>query len=424
MFNFLNPKLMPKVVTNVACMDGYEAENLISNNLLTKSRGFIAFTSIKPPVDITFQLICPVNIHYIAISTVNGTQKTNGIEVLAKNPKSEIICMAQAIFEQPGIVFCNSRVYSKSIPPPNCQNFHLAFFKSHTFRQFTNASEVKIRIIRTDRNTVPCLNKIEIWGNVSKICSQVTMKTIERIMNENKSNDVLTCEKPNLQIDDFQIPDDFKDAITYEIMAVPMTLPSGHTVDQSTIEKCISNDSIYGRQGTDPFTGLRYTETRKPVLNVSLKARIDMFLVEHAHRKEIASVHRTVGAITNNSAPQKRSFHSMANNESSIKCNSVSESSIIDYKKLKLDSSASEESLMDTINKVMSSVNFVRFTEEADDKPSVKCCETCNTTESLYELPCLHLYCRLCLLELCKTLQCERCKTAFSRSEPKKFHVV
>lgn len=94
---------------------------------------------------------------------------------------------------------------------------------------------------------------------------------------------------------DSEVPDDFKDALTFEIMALPMTLPSGHTVDQSTLEKCISNDNSHGREAVDPFTGLKFIEGRRPVLNVGLKARIDMFLLHNSHLKEVANVGRTVG---------------------------------------------------------------------------------------------------------------------------------
>ena len=51
------------------------------------------------------------------------------------------------------------------------------------------------------------------------------------------------------------IPDRFLDEITYEIMALPMLLPSGHCVDRSTLDKLQHTDSIYGRPPSDPFTG-------------------------------------------------------------------------------------------------------------------------------------------------------------------------
>ena len=55
--------------------------------------------------------------------------------------------------------------------------------------------------------------------------------------------------------DSNDMPDKFLDAITYEMMLLPMVLPSGYVVDRSTIDKLASNDAMYGRPPTDPFTG-------------------------------------------------------------------------------------------------------------------------------------------------------------------------
>ena len=58
---------------------------------------------------------------------------------------------------------------------------------------------------------------------------------------------------------DHEIPNEFLDKITYDVMHVPMLLPSGHCVDRSTVEKLANNDALYGRPPTDPFTGTKVT---------------------------------------------------------------------------------------------------------------------------------------------------------------------
>lgn len=52
------------------------------------------------------------------------------------------------------------------------------------------------------------------------------------------------------------VPEHFLDEITYELMALPMLLPSGHFVDRSTLDKLQHTDSMYGRPPSDPFTGI------------------------------------------------------------------------------------------------------------------------------------------------------------------------
>lgn len=451
MHDFLNSKLFPKVSCKTACMDGYEAENLISNNYLVKSRGFMAFTSIKPPIDVHFILICSVNIGYIRIKAANGSQKISGVEILGKSPKSELVSIAQATFDKSDVVFCNSRTYNKQNPPPNCSDITIAFFKANTFRVFLNASEVIVRITRVDRTSVPCLGRVEIWGNISKSCSQETFMNVTFMANGmpiRSSTDELAVKNAQ-PTNNFTIPDEYKDEITYEIMSLPMTLPSGHTVDQSTIEKCINNDNSYGRLGTDPFTGLTFTNKRKPILNVALKSRIDMFLVENSHRKEVANVQRTVGrkpemytakqsyvntiynkVSTNNTLQNVESVHKAKR----FKVNSFSLSSICNSELAVIEDNSFEsggpsrsmdDKLTDTINKIMNSNNFTRFTSDGSAtnvQDQTFSCGDCNSRDNLYTLPCTHLYCRTCLIKLCKSKLCGTCKQTFKTSDPKKFN--
>lgn len=50
-------------------------------------------------------------------------------------------------------------------------------------------------------------------------------------------------------------PAKLHDEITFEVMELPMILPSGHCVDQSTLDKLAKADAACGRPPTDPFTG-------------------------------------------------------------------------------------------------------------------------------------------------------------------------
>ena len=59
-----------------------------------------------------------------------------------------------------------------------------------------------------------------------------------------------------------EIPEQFLDEITCEMMLLPMLLPSGHFVDRSTLEKLQHTDSVYGRAPSDPFTGIFFSSFR------------------------------------------------------------------------------------------------------------------------------------------------------------------
>lgn len=94
---------------------------------------------------------------------------------------------------------------------------------------------------------------------------------------------------------DLEIPECFLDAITWELMTQPVTLPSGNVIDQTTLEKHGQNEAIWGRPFSDPFTGMPFSDHRRPIMASALKYRIDKFLLENSERKEIKNIPRVLG---------------------------------------------------------------------------------------------------------------------------------
>ncbi|VEN59078.1 unnamed protein product [Callosobruchus maculatus] len=399
MINFLDPKLCLKVNSTTPATDHYEAQNLVSGNYGEKSRGFIAYTIIRPPVEVDFQFICPVNIHYISINAVVGSHRSSGIEVFAKSGNSKYISICKAIFDEPGVIFCNSRKYTRSrLPPGVDKSYYVAFFKSDTFRNFLNADSIRVLIFRTHtRTNVPCLKSVEVWGVPARGCSLKTRETIEKLVGRTTPNtqSLLQCTSSNTNGDaneTFIVPDEFKDDLTYEMMTVPMTLPSGKTVDQTTLEKHSQSEISLGRKPCDPFTGLKFDNKNKPVLNVGLKTRIDMFLLENSHRAEIFNLYRTTGGGQN--------------------------AKVIQYSKRNCDCETSD-AVDEAILKAKHNCNFISFSE---DLVKINVCVNCKCEDkSLYKVPCGHLYCRNCILESSRSSKCQ-CGQTFSNSDVNKCY--
>lgn len=61
---------------------------------------------------------------------------------------------------------------------------------------------------------------------------------------------------------------------------LPMLLPSGMSVDTSTLEEYQKREATWGRPPNDPFTGVPFTSTCRPLPNPQLKSRIDRFLLQ------------------------------------------------------------------------------------------------------------------------------------------------
>merc|ERR1711874_110249 len=116
------------------------------------------------------------------------------------------------------------------------------------------------------------------------------------VMGDDRAIRSLSESNDDLEKKKVEIPQEFLDEITQELMTIPMTLPSGKTVDKTTVERCEEGQAMWGGQPRDPFTGRLFTDTVKPVFSAGLKSRIDRFIVENRDISEVNSVGRTLGS--------------------------------------------------------------------------------------------------------------------------------
>ena len=123
---------------------------------------------------------------------------------------------------------------------------------------------ITIRILRTEANTVPCLGNIKLFGVSTGLRHYKTRENeiIQRSLNPESGcsssqptfsffggsiGDVkVTDPGPSASAsssdvrtepDDGDVPEEFLDSITQTLMLLPMTLPSGHNVDRSTVDR-------------------------------------------------------------------------------------------------------------------------------------------------------------------------------------------
>ena len=77
-------------------------------------------------------------------------------------------------------------------------------------------------------------------------------------------------------------------------MDIPMLLPCGQYVDRSSLDNYNQIEARWGRSPNDPFTGLAFTDTKKPIFDDKLKSRIDSFVLGFKTH-QIAEVSRIFG---------------------------------------------------------------------------------------------------------------------------------
>lgn len=328
LINFCDGRVLPHVSCDKVCTDSNPVENLISVQNSERMRGFIAENFVRPPVNITVQLPCNIEIYRIVIDPVVGAQKSCGYEIfscsdkvdtspLLRNEKADKWCkssffvpIGKKIFSEPGsLCFTNNnfRAARESLDVLPSTN---AFKYNETLRHgrasaLNFVSHVVIRITKTISGSAVCLKTLEVWGRPSKSSPANVECKLKDLFSSNKTqteetNSVTKEENystpphtDSLCDNTLDIPEDFIDCITQEIMTIPMLLPCGKNIDQSTLDKHVSSEGSWGRMPNDPFTGLTFDSLRKPVPNTALKGRIDQFVLLHS--AVFKSIPRTVG---------------------------------------------------------------------------------------------------------------------------------
>ncbi|XP_037667302.1 RING finger protein 37 isoform X2 [Choloepus didactylus] len=333
--NLCLPQFRPRIHCNKISADGYEVENLISEDLTKRSRGFRSEYFIRPPVYVTVSFpftveICRINIDL----TAGGGQNVTGLEMYTSAlsssaswgtsecqtpgpaepsiPNKEMFTLVGKVLlkNQSQVVFTHRGFKARppfgpmeaTLPSPAVVTQELwnkgALSLSHV-------AHLKICITHITGSAIPCIKRLEVWGQPAKTCSQEVIDSVLLVASESLPQSLAQqapalpmesdCD-PRSQSEDQQaptslqelaevirdVPEEFLDPITLEIMPCPMLLPSGKVIDQSTLEKCNRSEAAWGRVPSDPFTGVAFTPHSQPLPHPSLKARIDHFLLQYS----------------------------------------------------------------------------------------------------------------------------------------------
>ncbi|NXV83018.1 RNF37 protein, partial [Atlantisia rogersi] len=330
--NVCLPQFKPRIHCNKISADGYEVENLISEDLARRNRGFRSEYFIKPPVHVTISFPFNIEICRINIDISSGGYQTfSGLEVytstscnktswqnpegqfpgLAVSDKDTFTLVGKAVLKNQSKVTFGHRGFKPRPPFHQMENvFSYPGSASQDLwnkgpASLSNVSHLKICITHVAGGGLPCIKRLEVWGQPAKSCPQEVIEGVFQVASQFFAQDVSSL-KPELWtpmesdcvpfstndseqqtlrklVDVVQdIPEEFLDPITLEIMTFPMLLPSGKVIDQTTLEKCNRSEASWGRVPSDPFTGVAFSQHSQPLPHPTLKARIDHFLLQHS----------------------------------------------------------------------------------------------------------------------------------------------
>lgn len=240
--NFLDSKFITSIKCSCAVEDSHPIENLISNEKQKSNHGFMAFRVTKPPVELEFQLRCCIELGSIKIWPRIDSLKSNGFEILINNDLTQEYFKSAKHFnlQENAIQFINSSFNSNHDTKSDFDEAFaiVPFFPSQKNR-LRKVKNIKIIIKQTESRCVPVIKRLEIWGKISKFATHEQREFINEIIaqeikqteykhtDERKKNDENSdfLSKEELR-ENLTVPEEFLDTITFDIMTLPMVLPS------------------------------------------------------------------------------------------------------------------------------------------------------------------------------------------------------
>uniref|UniRef100_A0A6V7IP60 RING finger protein 37 N-terminal domain-containing protein n=1 Tax=Bracon brevicornis TaxID=1563983 RepID=A0A6V7IP60_9HYME len=177
LLNFCQESLKTIVKCDTISTEGYEVENLLK----TSNRGFLAYSCMKPPVNIDFTFHCNIKINHIIIWPSIGAQKSTGFRFLVKSNSIDEFRTVGSGFLKPedaGMVVQRADGDVRSITKP--VRFSTISLKIGNKLMVDRIRNLRISIIKTDK-TVPSISRIEIWGYISSWNSSRLVREINEL---------------------------------------------------------------------------------------------------------------------------------------------------------------------------------------------------------------------------------------------------
>lgn len=343
--------LLQSYHTSSLTVDGYDISNLFSMERASRSKGMLLERFIRSPVNLSVQLKFPLKLLYILIElrldindiiklTVGTSKEVRAIKnsfnvrrdegdynsiimlVFSDTTKLNSVCLPEAVAGSDlHTKYTNSQrlsvntVSQPSPPLPISTPIHVG--------KGVITSDININILHWTGHKPLLVKSLELWTQLPMndgrhggsgvgsrklfedfkqslinrgrpgcdryrpavpLVYNSDMREEERGKRKRKREEVPMNKEPKLT----DPPSQYMDSITHNLMTLPVLLPSGYYVDQSTVDKSIELDTLNGRPPTDPFTGVPYTS--RPAFCPSLKTSID----EYVSSME-GQVERTVG---------------------------------------------------------------------------------------------------------------------------------
>ncbi|XP_067270676.1 RING finger protein 37 [Pseudorasbora parva] len=282
--NLCLPHFQTSIQCNKLCADGYDVSNLLSEDPLARRRGFKLEYFLRPPVLVTlsFRLrveLCRLDVELWPWGMDQG-RRSRRIEILACSEhdgpfqlvsRCDLQEELQICFQHPAFRPQDPRFSEPPpSPPPGAKMENL-------WRSLKSVTQLRIGIPYSGAACALGIKSLSVWASPSPGCPASEREKIwEAHLNSLTKTTHSTDAPPKADpVITSEIPEEFLDPLTQELMVFPMILPSGMNIDNSTLEEYQKREATWGRLPNDPFTGVPFSRSSKPLPNPLLKTRID-----------------------------------------------------------------------------------------------------------------------------------------------------
>ena len=353
-------------------------------------------------------------------------------------------------------VYIVSALHSASCRSLPAENFARQDINGRMNKTLSSVWSLRIRIVKTSGSSIPALGGLSVWGYVDYSCPAPLARSVLSKWYKYNQPKTVSCNRPEViddrksgcsnaeasQItlaaseDDFEIPEEFLDGLTCDIMSMPVRLPSGNVIDERTLERFAKQEASWGRPPSDPFTAQPISASHRPIYDTALKARIDSFLLKESHRPCLKNCPRTTGPIQTRSSDtllQLGDVLKAADKRPSTSVPSVPapppQPAVIDPSRKWLSNVASSLQHL-TGRRTTTTVRSKGPASSSSDAAGVVKPTTSNNSSAcvcgfldvrpVYSLPCSHRICRSCLLDMktANSLSCRWCQLPFAIHQP------
>jgi hypothetical protein len=238
--------------------------------------GFVVESFVRGSVNIQINFNTEIKLHSIILNSKVNSQVSNGFIISSSISNFNSFKQISRILNDTNKTCYDYEFARRGTSNSNDQLINKAYFSVNNQAYLNRLTSINIQITRTLNSTNCCLKELKIYGYLSN-SNQSDSKTTNNDKEKEISNKNLT-----------NIPNEFIDSITQEMIRVPIRLPSSKIVDKSTLDRYMEEQIKNKETIKDPFTNIPL-EKNSLKIDESLKSKIDHFLLDNNSLSEIDS---------------------------------------------------------------------------------------------------------------------------------------